>query len=86
MGGGGAGGEAFFMLFIARTSMKIINARIIKLIKMVMKLPYAIVGILAFFKSASAVNNMKKAAPPAPPPPTPEDTSLLREIRDALKR
>lgn len=44
--------------------------------------------ILAFiiFMLVRAMNNMKKAAPPAPPPPTPEDTSLLREIRDALKR
>ena len=55
VGDGGAAGSAFFMLFIARTSMKIINARIIKLIKMVMKFPYSMVGILAFFKSASAV-------------------------------
>lgn len=44
--------------------------------------------ILAFiiFMLVRAMNNMKKAAPSAPPPPTPEDTSLLREIRDALKR
>ena len=44
--------------------------------------------ILAFiiFMLVRAMNNMKKAAPPTPPPPTPEDTSLLREIRDALKR
>lgn len=44
--------------------------------------------ILAFiiFMLVRAMNNMKKAAPPAPPPPTPEDISLLREIRDALKR
>ncbi len=44
--------------------------------------------ILAFiiFMLVRALNNMKKAAPPAPPPPTPEEISLLREIRDALKR
>ncbi len=44
--------------------------------------------ILAFiiFMLVRAMNNMKNAAPPAPAPPTPEDTSLLREIRDALKR
>ncbi len=44
--------------------------------------------ILAFiiFMLVRAMNNMKKAAPPALPPPTPEDTFLLREIRDALKR
>lgn len=44
--------------------------------------------ILAFiiFMLVRAMNNMKKAEPPAPPPPTPEDISLLREIRDALKR
>lgn len=44
--------------------------------------------ILAFiiFMLVRAMNNMKKAAPPALPPATPEDTSLLREIRDALKR
>ena len=44
--------------------------------------------ILAFiiFMLVRAMNNMKKAAPPAPPSPTPEDISLLREIRDALKR
>lgn len=43
--------------------------------------------ILAFiiFMLVRAMNNMKKAEPPAPPP-TPEDISLLREIRDALKR
>lgn len=44
--------------------------------------------ILAFiiFMLVRAMNNMKKTALPAPPPPTPENTSLLREIRDALKR
>ena len=44
--------------------------------------------ILAFiiFMLVRAMNNMKKTALPAPQPPTPENTSLLREIRDALKR
>ena len=44
--------------------------------------------ILAFiiFMLVRAMNNMKKAESPAPPSPTPEDISLLREIRDALKR
>lgn len=44
--------------------------------------------ILAFiiFMLVRAMNNMKKAEPPTPPSPTPEDISLLREIRDALKR
>ncbi len=45
-----------------------------------------IILALIIFMLVRAMNNMKKAAPPAPPPPTPEDTSLLREIRDALKR
>jgi large conductance mechanosensitive channel len=44
--------------------------------------------ILAFiiFMMVKQVNRMKKAEPPAPPPATPEETVLLREIRDALKR
>ena len=43
--------------------------------------------ILAFviFWMVKTMNRLKKAEPPAPPP-TPEDVSLLREIRDALKR
>jgi large conductance mechanosensitive channel len=43
--------------------------------------------ILAFviFWMVKTMNRLKKAEPPAPPP-TPEDISLLREIRDSLKR
>jgi large conductance mechanosensitive channel len=45
-------------------------------------------AILAFiiFMMVKQVNRMKAAEPPAPPPATPEETVLLREIRDALKR
>lgn len=44
--------------------------------------------ILAFiiFQMVKMMNRMKNAEPPPPPPPTPEDVTLLREIRDALKR
>jgi large conductance mechanosensitive channel len=44
--------------------------------------------ILAFiiFMMVKQINRMKSAAPPAPPAATPEDVTLLREIRDALKR
>ena len=44
--------------------------------------------ILAFviFQLVKMMNRMKKAAPPPPPAPTPEDVTLLREIRDSLKR
>ena len=44
--------------------------------------------ILAFviFMMVKQVNKMKKAAPPPAPAPTPEDVTLLREIRDSLKR
>ncbi len=44
--------------------------------------------ILAFiiFQMVKMMNRMKQAEPPPPPPPTPEDVTLLREIRDALKR
>ena len=44
--------------------------------------------ILAFviFQMVKMVNSMKKAEPPAAPAPTPEDVTLLREIRDALKK
>ena len=43
--------------------------------------------ILAFiiFMMIKQINRMKNAAPPAPPAPA-EDTVLLREIRDALKK
>jgi large conductance mechanosensitive channel len=47
-------------------------------------------AILAFviFVMVKQMNRVVKAAPPPPaaPPATPEDTLLLREIRDALKR
>lgn len=44
--------------------------------------------ILAFiiFLMVRMVSKLKHAEPPAPPAPTPEDTLLLREIRDALKK
>ena len=44
--------------------------------------------ILAFviFQLVKMMNRMKKAAPPPAPAPTPEDVTLLREIRDSLKR
>jgi large conductance mechanosensitive channel len=44
--------------------------------------------ILAFiiFQMVKAMNKLKKAAPPPPPAAPPEDVTLLREIRDALKR
>ena len=44
--------------------------------------------ILAFiiFMMVKHMNRMKRDAPPAPPAPTPEDTVLLREIRDSLRR
>jgi large conductance mechanosensitive channel len=46
--------------------------------------------ILAFiiFMMVKQMNRLRResAPPPAPPAPTPEDTVLLREIRDALKR
>ena len=44
--------------------------------------------ILAFviFQMVKMVNRMKKAEPPAAPAPASEDVTLLREIRDALKK
>jgi large conductance mechanosensitive channel len=44
--------------------------------------------ILAFiiFMMVRQVNRMKKEAPPAPPAAPPEETVLLREIRDSLKK
>jgi large conductance mechanosensitive channel len=43
--------------------------------------------ILAFviFMMIKQINRLRRSAPPAPPA-TPEDTVLLREIRDSLKR
>jgi large conductance mechanosensitive channel len=44
--------------------------------------------ILAFiiFMLVKQMNRLKQAPPAGPPPAPPEDISLLREIRDALKR
>jgi large conductance mechanosensitive channel len=44
--------------------------------------------ILAFiiFMMVRQVNRMKREAPPAPPAAPPEETLLLREIRDSLKK
>lgn len=49
--------------------------------------------IMAFiiFMMVKQINRMKRQeaaepAPPAPPAPTPEDITLLREIRDSLKK
>jgi large conductance mechanosensitive channel len=44
--------------------------------------------ILAFiiFMMVRMISKLKHSEPPAPPAPTPEDTVLLREIRDALKK
>jgi large conductance mechanosensitive channel len=44
--------------------------------------------ILAFiiFQMVKAFNRMKAAEPAAPAPATPEDVTLLREIRDSLKK
>ena len=44
-------------------------------------------AILAFiiFMMVRQINRLKKEAPPAPPAP-PEEVTLLREIRDSLKR
>jgi large conductance mechanosensitive channel len=44
--------------------------------------------ILAFiiFMLVKQINRLKKESPSGPPPAPPEDITLLREIRDALKR
>jgi large conductance mechanosensitive channel len=44
--------------------------------------------ILAFiiFMMVKQINRLKSEAPPAPPAATPEDTVLLREIRNSLKK
>jgi large conductance mechanosensitive channel len=44
-----------------------------------------VIVAFAVFLLIRAINKMKAAEPPAAPP-TPEDTVLLREIRDALKK
>ncbi len=45
-------------------------------------------AILAFiiFMMVRQMNRFRRAAPPPSPAPTPEDTLLLREIRDSLRR
>jgi large conductance mechanosensitive channel len=45
-------------------------------------------AILAFiiFVMVKQINRLKKEAPPPATPVTPEDISLLREIRDSLKK
>ena len=45
-----------------------------------------IIVAFAVFVLIRGINRLRAAEPPAPPPPTPEDTVLLREIRDALKK
>jgi large conductance mechanosensitive channel len=44
--------------------------------------------ILAFviFLMVKQINRLRRVQPPAPAPATPEDTVLLREIRDSLRR
>lgn len=44
--------------------------------------------LLAFviFLMVRLISKLKHAEPPPPPAPTPEDTLLLREIRDSLKK
>jgi large conductance mechanosensitive channel len=44
--------------------------------------------VIAFviFMLVKGMNSMKKKEAEAAPPPTPEDITLLREIRDALKK
>jgi large conductance mechanosensitive channel len=44
--------------------------------------------ILAFiiFVMVKQINRLKRQAPPAPPSAPPEEVTLLREIRDTLKR
>src|SRR5262249_23995360 len=44
--------------------------------------------ILAFiiFMMVKQINRLKKEAPPPPPAAPPEEVTLLREIRDSLKR
>jgi len=44
--------------------------------------------ILAFivFWMVKTMNRIKRQEPPPPPAPTPEDTVLLRQIRDSLKK
>jgi len=48
-----------------------------------------VIVAFALFMVVRAINRLtapKAAAPDAPPPPPPEDVTLLREIRDLLKK
>jgi large conductance mechanosensitive channel len=45
-----------------------------------------VIVALFLFMVIKAMNAGKKKEEPAGPPPTPEDITLLREIRDALKK
>ena len=50
----------------------------------------AVINFLAVsmfvFWVVKGTNKLKRPAPDAPPAPTPEDITLLREIRDSLKK
>ena len=48
-------------------------------------LNFAILALIIFMM-VKQINRMKKEAPPAAPAATPEDITLLREIRDSLKK
>ena len=48
-------------------------------------LNFAILALIIFMM-VKQINRMKKEAPPAAPAATPEDVTLLREIRDSLKK
>jgi large conductance mechanosensitive channel len=45
-----------------------------------------IILALVIFVMVKQINRLKKEAPPPAPAATPEDTVLLREIRDSLKK
>ena len=46
---------------------------------------FAILALIIFLM-VRAINRMKREAPPAPPAAPPEEVTLLREIRDAVRR
>ena len=48
-------------------------------------LNFAILALIIFMM-VKQINRMKKEAPPVAPAATPEDITLLREIRDSLKK